>query len=299
MRQRLQKLLAAAGLASRRHAEAWLRAGRVSVNGVPATLGGSADPERDEIRVDGRRLKIEPLRYWLLHKPAGILTSTRDPAGRTTVLALVPERSVRLYPVGRLDRDTEGLLLLTNDGATAQALLHPSLGNEREYEVTVRGVPTPETLAGLARGIRLEDGLTARAHVGRVRRDAARGTTSFALTLREGRKRQIRRSLAALGHPVERLQRVRMGPLRLGALRVGEARRLRPEEERALHAHVARLRRVADAPSGAGHRAPRRRPEGGRSRSRQRSAADRLEHGDGEPEADQEERSAKRIGGHP
>src|SRR5512134_2532306 len=116
MRQRLQKLLAASGLASRRHAEAWLRAGRVSVNGAPAKLGDSADPERDEIRVDGQPLRIEPLRYWLLHKPVGVVTSTRDPEGRPTVLALVPERAVRLYPVGRLDRDTEGLLLLTNDG---------------------------------------------------------------------------------------------------------------------------------------------------------------------------------------
>lgn len=267
------------------------------VNGKTATLGDSADPESDEIRVDGRVLRLEPLRYWLLHKPRGVLTSTSDPEGRTTVLALVPERSVRLYPVGRLDRDTEGLLLLTNDGEIAQALLHPSLGNEREYEVVVRGAVASETLDRLARGIRLDDGITAPATVTRVRRDAAAATTRFALTLREGRKRQIRRSLEALGHPVLRLLRVRMGPLRLGALAVGEARRLRPEEERALRAHATRLREAAAGSAGAGGRG---RGDGrrGRGRAREHAAPDRLEQDEREPEAQQEEERAQRIRRH-
>jgi len=299
VQQRLQKLLAAAGLASRRHAEAWLRAGRVRVNGQPAKLGDSADPAHDTIEVDGQELRLEPLRYWLLHKPAGVLTSTRDPEGRPTVLALVPERDVRLYPVGRLDRDTEGLLLLTNDGETAQALLHPSLGNEREYEVTVRGTPSPETLGRLARGIRLDDGPTSPAHVAHVRSDAARGATRFTLTLREGRKRQIRRSLDALGHKVLRLVRVRMGPLRLGELAVGEARPLRPGEVRVLRAHAASLRAAAEAGSAGERGAGRGRADAGGPRRggglarRQRPGADRLEQDEGEPEAQQEEQRAQ------
>jgi 23S rRNA pseudouridine2605 synthase len=152
-------------------------------------------------------------------------------------------RASRLFPVGRLDRDTEGLVLLTNDGETAHALLHPSFGNEREYRVSVRRRPTRAVLRALARGVELDDGQTAPARVGPARYDAATQTASFQLTLIEGRKRQIRRALRALGHPVVGLVRVRMGPLRLGRLEPGAARELSGRERRALQAHVRTLAR--------------------------------------------------------
>lgn len=223
------------------------------MNGRVARLGESADPERDRVAVDGAAVGREALVYWILHKPPGVITTVRDPQRRPTVLGLVPDREHRLFPVGRLDRDTEGLLLLTNDGRVAHALLHPSHESEREYRVTVAGRISPETLRRLARGVELEEGRTAPARVGPARYDPATGRACFALTLIEGRKRQIRRSLAALGHPVLRLVRVRMGPLRLGDLAPGKARRLRPEERRALlrSAGVERapaLRRPGRAP---------------------------------------------------
>lgn len=251
MRERLQKILAAAGVASRRDAEDLLRAGRVRVNGVVATLGERADPGADEITLDGRRVGAERLRYWMLHKPVGVLTATRDPHGRATVMDLVPELDVRVVPVGRLDRDTEGLVLLTNDGALAQALLHPSYGCEREYAVTVRGVPTAQTLARLASGVELRDGPTSPARVGRPLVAEDGRSTQFTLVLREGRKRQIRRSCAALGHAVLRLVRVRMGPIELGALPPRSARELDPGERARLLAHADALRRSRAAQRGA------------------------------------------------
>jgi 23S rRNA pseudouridine2605 synthase len=235
-RVRLQKLLAAAGIASRRHAEELLRAGRVAVNGELAHLGQSAHPERDVVTVDGVPVQREPFDYWLVHKPKGVITTVDDPQGRRTVLDLVPEpqRRVRLFPVGRLDRATEGLVLLTNDGALAQVLLHPSHETQREYRVSVEGRVAVPTLRRLAAGIELEDGVTAPARAGRPRFDSKTRTTRFTLTLVEGRKRQIRRTLEALDHPVVRLVRVRMGPVRLGRLASGGARRLTSEEQRAL-----------------------------------------------------------------
>jgi pseudouridine synthase len=204
------------------------------VNGRIAELGDSADPERDVIEVDGTPVHPEPLAYWVVHKPRGVLTTVRDPFGRPTVVELLPESSERLFPVGRLDLDTEGLVLLTNDGRLAHALLHPSHQIEREYRVTARGRVAAKRLRQLAQGIALEDGVTAPARVGRPSYDAATGTTSFALTLIEGRKRQIRRALRALGHPVVGLLRVRMGPLRLGGLAPGAARRIDARERCAL-----------------------------------------------------------------
>ena len=244
MRERLQKLLAAAGLASRRQAEAWIRAGRVRVNGRVAALGEAADPARDEVRVDGRPLPAPPRRYWLLHKPRGVLTTTRDPRqeGRRTVMDLLPAeaRALRLFPVGRLDLDSEGLLLLTNDGGVAQVLLHPSRETEREYQVTVAGRFDAAAAARLAAGPVLEDGRMAPCRVGPRRHDARRDRTTFALVLHEGRKRQIRRALRRLGHRVERLVRTRMGPLHLGALPPGAARPLSERERRALLAFAQR-----------------------------------------------------------
>jgi 23S rRNA pseudouridine2605 synthase len=259
MRMRLQKILAAAGVASRRGCEELLSGGRVTVNGAPVRLGDSADPDTDAIRLDGVRLGAAQPCYWLVHKPSGVLTARHDPRGRPTVMELLPRGAPRLFPVGRLDYETEGLVLLTNDGLTAQALLHPSLGNEREYLVFVRGAMEEDALARLARGVALEDGSTAPAGVSRVRFDRHHGETSFHLTVREGRKRQIRRALAALGHPVRRLVRVRFGPLRLGDLAAGRARPLSGAERRALLAHAQRLRQAATQIS-AMRKRPRERP---------------------------------------
>jgi 23S rRNA pseudouridine2605 synthase len=245
VRTRLQRILASAGLCSRREAETWLAAGRVRVNGALAHVGDGADPARDRIEVDGRRIDAEPRAYWMANKPRGLLTARSDPEGRRTVLALLPADLPRLFPVGRLDVDTEGLVLLTNDGALAHRLLHPSLGNEREYRVTARGRVQPETFRRLERGIVLDDGPTAPARVAGVRFDAAAGVTRFDLVLTEGRKRQIRRTLAALGHPVVGLVRTRMGTLRLGKLARGESRPLSDRELRALRAHAEALRPTA------------------------------------------------------
>jgi 23S rRNA pseudouridine2605 synthase len=231
----------------------------VRVNGRVARLGDSADPLRDAVSVDGVRVGREPCVYWLLHKPKGVITTVRDPQGRPTVVGLVPDRRHRLFPVGRLDRDTEGLLLLTNDGRVAQALLHPSYQSEREYEVEVRGRIDVASLRRLAGGVELEDGRTAPARVGPCRYDAEGDSSRFALTLVEGRKRQIRRALDALGHPVRRLVRVRMGPLRLGRLAPGAARELGAAERRALLAAV----RAAEARSA--EAASRHGPGSGRS----------------------------------
>ena len=241
--ERVQKLLAAAGLASRRAAEDWIRAGRVRVDGAVVQLGDRADPDLQAITVDGRRVRVAPHASWAVHKPRGVLTTVHDTTGRRTVVDLLPPGLPRLYPVGRLDLDTEGLVLLTNDGALAHALLHPSLGNEREYHVTARGRMSDTSLGRLATGVELEDGRTAPADVGAPRFDARADATRFVLVLREGRKRQIRRALAALGHPVLRLVRTRLGPLRLGRLPAGAARPLTGGEQRALERHVAALRR--------------------------------------------------------
>jgi len=237
--ERLQKILAAAGVASRRAAEDLIRAGRVTVNGVVATLGESADADRDAIALDGEPIQREPLEYWIVNKPKGVLTTVSDPQGRSTVIDLVRESTARLFPVGRLDLLSEGLVFLTNDGPLAHSLLHPSFGEEREYRVTVRGSIDRATLRRISEGVELEDGLTAPARVGAVRFDPETRTTRFALTLVEGKKRQIRRMVRELGHTVTRLVRVRMGPLELGQLAPGKARPLRARERRVLKRTLA------------------------------------------------------------
>lgn len=239
---RLQKLLASAGFGSRRDVERFLTEKRVTVNGRVATLGDRADPTVDEIRFDGERLLKERPTYWIVNKPRGVVTTVRDNEGRRTVIDLMPSSVGRVFPVGRLDRETSGLLLMTNDGDLSHTLLHPSLGNEREYRVNVKGNVDARVVTRLQRGVNLEEGRMSPAQVDDVRYDSDSGTTSLSLTLIEGKKRQIRRSLLFLGHPVRRLARVRMGPLRLGRLKPGEARALRPEEKRALFEHVRRLR---------------------------------------------------------
>jgi pseudouridine synthase len=239
---RLQKILSAAGISSRRAAERLILEGRVSVNGATVReLGTRADPDRDDIRVDGRRVKGPARRrYILLNKPAGYITSRSDPQQRPTVLELLPGVTEYLYPVGRLDFESEGLLLLTNDGDLAARLTHPRYGVEREYEALVRGVPDPRALARLSRGIELDDGRTAPARVTLDRRvHAKRGDQALLrVAIREGRKRQVRRMCDAIGHPVVRLRRVRIGPLADPRLEPGQWRDLTARE-------VARLKRVS------------------------------------------------------
>ncbi len=227
---RLQKVLADRGVASRRKSEELIALGRVSVDGKVERRLGTQVTETAWIEVDGRPVAgALSRRYVLLNKPRGVLATARDERGRPTVTALVgaPER---LYPVGRLDADSEGLLLLTNDGAWAQRVLHPRFGHEREYEVSLRGVVSAGALARLRRGVRLEEGVARAATVRLLRRDA-RGAT-VRLVLRTGWKRQVRRMCAAVGLRVLALERVRLGPLVLGRLRTGAWRELTPREVR-------------------------------------------------------------------
>ncbi len=248
MRARLQKILAASGLCSRRSAEELLYAGRVRVNGVVAQVGDSADPDRDQIFVDGKLLAApEPPSFWILHKPRGVITTTQDERGRRTILELLPDVHERLFPVGRLDRDSEGLVLLTNQGDIAQVLLHPSYESEKEYRVTVRGRLSSEACQKLVSGIVLEDGQTAPARLGEVSFDEQRDTTKFFLVLREGKNRQIRRMLEALNYSVVRLVRTRIGPIELKGLGLGRARQLSKAESRRL-LQYASLRASTEKP---------------------------------------------------
>jgi 23S rRNA pseudouridine2605 synthase len=241
---RLQKLLAQAGLASRREAEEWIRQGRVSVNGRVAELGDRADPSRDAVKVDGRRLRSAPAEktYLLLNKPKGYVTTTDDPEQRDTVMHLIPG-SLRsgVRPVGRLDVQTEGLLLLTDDGDLARDVTHPSSGCSKEYEVKVSGVPGESDLEKLRTGIYLDGRRTRPCRIERTRTTAARGEGNawFRVTLQEGRTRQIRRMFETLGHPVSKLKRVAIGPIRDPALPVGATRRLSAAEVAALKQSLA------------------------------------------------------------
>lgn len=231
--ERLQRALARAGLGSRRTCEELIRDGRVTVNGRVATLGDRTDPERDRIAVDGHRVSADPtLRYLALHKPAGVTTTMRDPHAASDLRRFLP-LGPRVFPVGRLDRDSEGLLILTNDGELANRLAHPRHGVEKEYLAEVEGAPTERQMARLRRGVELEDGTAVPVSARPVARSGGRGAVR--LVMGEGRKREVRRMLDAVGLPVRRLVRVRVGPLRLGRLRAGEVRELAPEEVRALY----------------------------------------------------------------
>ena len=236
--ERLQKVLSTAGVASRRMAEELIQQGRVSVNGTTVTtLGTKADPATDEIRVDGRRIKpVQTLRYLLVHKPRGYVTTRNDPQKRKTVMDLLGGVREYVYPVGRLDYDSEGLLLVTNDGDLAAALTHPSHEVEREYRALVTGVPDQRALDRLTRGVVLDGRRTSPAVVrlAPADRDVAAQSAVLLLTIREGRNRQVRRMCEAVGHPVQRLTRVRIGPLRDDRLRPGQVRDLTPAELQAL-----------------------------------------------------------------
>lgn len=238
---RLQKFLAHAGVASRRKSEDYIVAGRVRVNGrVVTELGSRVDPRADRVEVDGEPVVLPPTRWLLLNKPVGVLTTRDDPGGGATVYDHLPPDSDDLRYVGRLDRDTEGLLLMTNDGDVLNGLTHPRYEVEREYRAEVKGTPSPATLRELVRGVRLDDG-PARA----VRAWTPRGEPDHCvrLVLTEGRNREVRRLLAAVGHPVTALRRERFGPVQLGGLAPGEWRELTDDEIRALE-------RVAGAPDG-------------------------------------------------
>ena len=231
--ERPQRALARAGFGSRRACEELIAAGRVTIGGEPATLGDRVDPERDEVRVNGQRISVDPgLRYLALHKPRGVTTTMKDPHAERDLAGFLP-KGPRVFPVGRLDRDTEGLLLLTNDGELAHRLTHPSYAVEKEYLAEVDGVPSNRQLGRLKRGVELGDGV-ARAVEARAA-GGSQGRGAVRLVMAEGRKREVRRMLEAVGLPVRRLIRLRVGPVRLGRMKPGELRELSPEDVRALY----------------------------------------------------------------
>ena len=248
--ERLQKLIAQAGVCSRRKAELLISDGRVRVNGkVVKTLGTQADPDHDKIEVDGRRLSFrQGHRYFVLHKPAGYVTSASDEFGRQTVFELIKGVDTRLFTVGRLDLNTEGLLILTNDGATADALTHPSGRVAKTYQVKVRGKPALSTIEKLQQGVLLEDGPAVAEEIFFIQpgQQVSERNTWLQLTVREGRNRLVRRLCEHVGHPVIRLRRIGFGPLSLDrGLREGNWRPLNKEEIRKLKAlgRVAARRR--------------------------------------------------------
>jgi pseudouridine synthase len=251
---RLQKVLSSAGVASRRAAETLIAQGRVTVNGrTVTTLGSKADPAIDDIRVDGRRVKgPERLRYVLLNKPHGVVTTRSDPGHRRTVIDLIGVREY-VYPVGRLDYDSEGLLLLTNDGDLAARLMHPRHGVEREYRAWVLGVPDDEDLEQLRAGIPLDGRRTQPAAVMLLQTGRGRlaGQSQLSMVIHEGRNRQVRRMCEAIGHPVTALARVRFGPISDRMLKPGQWRDLRPAE-------IARLKRETTRSVGRGDTNPPR-----------------------------------------
>lgn len=237
MLERLQKILSRAGVASRREAETFIAAGRVAVNGTVVTeLGSKADPQQDRITLDGKPLLLKLERvYLVLYKPAGYVTTLKDPEGRPTVTDLLKGVGERVYPVGRLDYNTEGLLLLTNDGDWANRLAHPRHEVEKEYLVKVRGRVTPEQVRRLADGVELDDGATAPARVMIVHESER--NSRLTITIHEGRYRQVRRMCEAVSLAVASLKRTRYGFLDLGDLRPGEYRRLTPLEVKQLAAN--------------------------------------------------------------
>lgn len=237
--ERVQKLLARAGVASRRESEKLIAQGRVTVDGQTAHLGSKADPATQVIAVNGKPLRLAQGHHYLaLHKPVGFISTRRDPEGRPTVMSLIPERLRKLvYPVGRLDVDSEGLLFLFDDGDLANALTHPRFHAPKLYHVLAAGNIGPKAIAQLRKGMVLDDGPTAPAHVKVLSRLA--DATVVELTLHEGRKRQVRRMLEAVGHPVRRLVRVAIAGVELGDLPPGQCRELTPAE-------VQRLRRTAE-----------------------------------------------------
>lgn len=237
MEERLQKVMAQAGVGSRRSCEELIRENRVKVNGKLATLGQKVNPNQDEIVVDGKPIgKQEQKRYVILHKPFGYITTVKDQFDRKSVLDLLPKIEERIYPVGRLDYDSEGLVFLTNDGELAHKVMHPSFELPKTYLVLVKGRITMDAVYRLRRGIRLEDGPTAPAEVQVIRSSVENST--IVISLREGRNRQVRRMFQQVGFPVQRLTRTAIGPLTLGELAPGDFRFLSLGELKELHRAV-------------------------------------------------------------
>lgn len=231
---RLQKFMADAGVASRRKCEELISAGRVRVNGEVAGLGSSVDPILDAVELDGKTLRLEETRLTvILNKPKGVMCTTADPEGRPTVMDYVKDLPARVYNVGRLDYDSEGLLVMTNDGELAYRLTHPKFQLGKTYSTVCDGALTPAQRKALEQGVMLEDGLTSPARVEEVH-SLKNGNTAFNITIHEGRNRQVRRMLAAVGHETLMLRRVALGPLRLGDLKSGSHRPLSEAEWTAL-----------------------------------------------------------------
>ncbi len=243
MEERIQKVLSQQGFCSRRAAEEMIKKGRVKLNGHPVGLGDKMDPAKDVISVDGERVflerKVEKL-YYMLNKPRGYVTTLEDRHAKKTISELFEKIKTRMYPVGRLDKDSEGLILMTNDGEFANMIAHPSRGVSKSYRVSVRPTATEEQLSTLASGVELDDGITAPASV-RVTGEEP-GRTVFEITLREGRNREVRRMCEAVGLEVTRLKRTSIGPLRLGQLASGEYRELTKQEVIALRGACKKTR---------------------------------------------------------
>ncbi len=239
MKERIQKILANSGICSRRKAEDLIREGRVMVNGRVAEIGMKADLETDYIRIDGKLvLRPEPRKYIIMNKPRGVITALSDPEGRPTVKDLLKGLRVRVYPVGRLDFNSEGLLLLTNDGDLANRIIHPRHKVPKKYLVKVKGRISDEDIWRLRKGVMLEDGMTLPAKVRRVRMPRSVNNSWIEITIREGKKRQIRRMLEKIGHPVLKLKRTAINGLKLSGLLPGQWRELSPEEVKRLKEHV-------------------------------------------------------------
>lgn len=232
MKERLQKILSEIGIASRRKAEEMIKEGRVTVNGAVATIGMKADPFVDYIKVDGKLVagpNVRPAKkvYYLFYKPRNVVTTLYDPEGRPTVKDYLKGIRYRVFPVGRLDFDSEGLLLLTNDGDFANSIIHPSKKIPKTYHVKVKGIIEEEDIEKLRKGVRLEDGMTMPAEVRRLKKGVSNSWVE--ITICEGRKRQVKRMLEKVGHPVIRLIRVGVGPFKIGNLKPGEIREIKED----------------------------------------------------------------------
>lgn len=244
--ERIQKVMAEAGLCSRRAAETMIAAGRVKVNGHPIKLGDKMNPAKDVLSVDNQRVHIAKKRqnlYIMLYKPRGYVSTARDEMGRKTVMELLRDVEARVYPVGRLDRDSEGLLLFTNDGEFANQMMHPSHGVSKLYRVTVHPHATEEQIADLASGVKLDDGEVTQPASVRIVADADNRTV-MEIAIKEGKNRQIRRMCEAVGLRVVRLRRSAVGPVKLGMLQPGAWRELTRAEVNALKASAAKAKRI-------------------------------------------------------
>ncbi|MFQ5733612.1 MAG: pseudouridine synthase [Planctomycetaceae bacterium] len=271
---RLQRFLAQAGFGSRRKCEEYVVSGRISLDGEPVDkLGVRVDPETQKVRLDGELVRLEPKRYYLLNKPAGYLCTHLDPQGRPRAIDLVPFDGPRLFTVGRLDENSRGLLLVTNDGELANRLAHPRYRVERRYELQVAGKPTRETLQALTRGLHFTEG---RFRIGGYRRRKTQGkSTILEVTLTEGRNREIRRLFSRVGHKVLKLTRIGFGPLRLGKLREGEHRRLSDRELKSLKALLepAGKSRTPSRPKRRGGKPGPGKPKAGKPKRRRRPSS--------------------------